>query len=146
MKILMKYSVNNPAPRRGGGRKAATAAALVKVAPPPKLPCPTCAPTSPANCWWCVGSAGSARYECGGVTASGGSAAKSGGGGSRVVLCCCLALWAGCHVGWGTVGTCMGWAWLVHGCGELSQLSLHGVGLAGAVSTGMAWPRLRTLR
>jgi hypothetical protein len=47
---------------------------------------------------------------------------------------------------WGTVGTCMGWAWLVHGCGEPSGLALHGVGLAGAVGTGVALPRLGTLR
>jgi hypothetical protein len=73
---------------------------------------------------------------------SGGSAAESGGGGSGAVLCRYLVLWAGCCVRWGTVGTCMGWAWLVHGCGEPLQLSLHGVGLAGAVGTGMAWPHL----
>jgi hypothetical protein len=142
----MKYSVNNPAPCGGGGHKAATAAALVKVTLPPKLLCPTCAPTLPANCWRCVGSAGSGQYECGGATTSGGSATESGGGGSGAVLCCYLVLWAGCRVRWGTVGTCMGWAWLVHGCGEPSRLSLRGVGLAGAVGTGMAWPRLRMLR
>jgi hypothetical protein len=89
---------------------------------------------------------GSGQYECRGATASGGSATESGGGGSRAVLCRCLVLWAGCCVGWGTVGTYMGWAWLVHGCGEPSRLSLRGVGLAGAVGTGMAWPHLRTLR
>jgi hypothetical protein len=99
IKILIIYNVNNPGPRGGGGCKVATAAALVEVAPPPKLPCPTCVPTSPANCWQCVGSAGSGRYEHGGATASGGSAAESGGGGSGAVLCCCLALWAGCCVG-----------------------------------------------
>jgi hypothetical protein len=97
IKILIN-NVNSPAPCRGGGRKAATAAALVKVAPPPKLLCPTCTPTSPANCWRCVGSAGSGQYEQGGATASGGSATESGGGGSEVVLCCCLALWASCCV------------------------------------------------
>jgi hypothetical protein len=42
-------------------------AALVLVAPPPKLPCPTHVPTLPANCWWCVGSVASGQYEQGGV-------------------------------------------------------------------------------
>jgi hypothetical protein len=96
-----------------------TVAALVKVAPPPNLPCPTCAPTSPANCWWCVGSAGSGWYEQGGVTASGGSAAKSGGGGSGAVLCCCLVLWASCHVRA---------AWHGNGHGALSALAWGGPG------------------
>jgi hypothetical protein len=99
IKILINYGVNNPAPREGRGHKAATAAALVKVALPPKLPCPTCAPTSPANCWQCVGSTGSGWYESGGATVSGGSATKAGGGGSGAVMCCCLVLWAGCRVG-----------------------------------------------
>jgi hypothetical protein len=47
---------------------------------------------------------------------------------------------------WGTVGTCMGWAWLVHGCGEPLRLALCGVGLAGAGGTGVTWPRLGTLK
>jgi hypothetical protein len=102
-------------------------AAPVEVAPPPKLPCPTCMPTSPAICWQCVGSVGSGQYERGGATLSSGSAAESGGGGSRVVLCHCLALWASCRIGA---------AW--------HHWHLHGVGLAGAwvwgsVTTCPAW-------
>jgi hypothetical protein len=86
---------------------------------PPKLPCPTCAPTLPANCWQCVGSTGSGWYERRGATAS-------GGGGSRVVLCCCLALWAGCRVGA---------AWHGNGCGTLSALAWGGPGLCMGVGS-----------
>jgi hypothetical protein len=94
IKILINYGVNNPAPHRGRGHKAATAAALVKVALPRKLLCPTCVPTLPGSVW-------AARVVGGmsmGATASGGSATKSGGGGSGVVLDCCLVLEAGCCV------------------------------------------------
>jgi hypothetical protein len=144
--ITLKYGVNNPAPCGGRGCKAVTVAALVEVALPPELLCPTCTPTSPANCWRCVGSTGSGWYECGGATTSGGSAAESGGGGSGVVLCCCLVLWASCCIraawhrngrgaplalAWGGPGWCMGVG---------SRCNLPCMGWAWPVQWALVWP------
>jgi hypothetical protein len=107
------------------------------VASPPELPCPTCAPTSPANCWRCVGS-DHVRWFCR-------RARGWGQWGGAVSLPCVVGQLScrGCMTrewAWGTIGTCMGWAWLVHGHGEPSGLALRGVGLAGA----WAWGAVRT--
>jgi hypothetical protein len=128
---MLINDVNSPAPCGGRGHKAVTAVALIKVALPPELPCPTCMPTSPANCWWCVGSAGSGWYEHRGATVSDGSATESRVG--AVGQCCVLALCCGPAVASGLHGTGMGMGHHWH---------LHGVGLAGAWVWGATaiWP------
>jgi hypothetical protein len=153
IKILKKYGVNIPAPCRGRGHKAARVAALVEV---PCLPNSCVLPV----CQHCQQFAGGvwAVWVVGGMSV--GVQPRlvvlppSLGWGQRggAVSFPCVVGWLlhwGCIArewAWGTVGTCIGWAWLVHGCGEVLQITLHGVGLAGAVGIGVAWPCLGTLR
>jgi hypothetical protein len=125
------------------------------VAQPPKLPCPTCVPTLPANCWQCVGSTGSGQ--------SGGGAA---GQCCVVAVCCGPAVTSGLHgmgmgvrhrwhlhrVGlagawvWGAIVTCPAWSepgWCSgHWCGLATPRNIGVTAVSGDVACLGPWGQL----